>query len=150
MRTDRQFMTLLGRCLLAAIFLLSGVIKLADPQGTQAYMAGMGMAWATAFFFWSAVAVELVGGLSLLLGLWTRVGSGMLFLFMIPTTGIFHTEFADPNQIVHLLKNLAIMGGLLYLEVFGPGPISFDSAWTRQIQEEEGQTQVDMARRRSA
>jgi len=49
-------------------------------------------------------------------------------LFMIPTTWIFHTNFADQNQMIHFMKNLAMIGGLLYVAGFGPGPLSVD-AW---------------------
>lgn len=138
MRNDRQYMTFIGRGLLAAIFIMSGLSKLNDPQGTQQYMAAMGMTWATGFFFWSAVAIELGGGLALLLGFMTRFAATLLVLFMIPTTWIFHTNFPDPNQVIHFLKNLAIMGGLLYASVFGAGPLSVDAGMSRTREPEIG------------
>jgi putative oxidoreductase len=138
MRNDRQYMTFVGRFLLAAIFIMSGLSKLNDPQGTQQYMEAMGMTSAMAFFFWSAVVIELGGGLALLLGLFTRFAATMLVLFMIPTTWIFHTNFADPNQVIHFLKNLAIMGGLLYAGVFGAGPLSVDMGMSQARHEEIG------------
>jgi putative oxidoreductase len=55
------------------------------------------------------------------------VGGWLLFLFMIPTTLIFHTNFGDPNQMIHFLKNLAIMGGLLYVAGYGAGRLSMDA-----------------------
>jgi putative oxidoreductase len=54
-----------------------------------------------------------------------------LFTFMIPTTLIFHTNFTDQNQLIHFLKNVAMMGGLLYVAVFGPGTISLDARLER-------------------
>ena len=123
---DHPYSTLVGRILLGAIFLLSGINKIADPAGTQGYMVAMGMTWGTMLFYLGAVLIEVGGGLSLWLGYWTRVGAALLIGFMIPTTLIFHTNFADPNQMIHFMKNLAMTGGLLYLATYGPGPISLD------------------------
>jgi putative oxidoreductase len=130
MWVDARYLPLFGRVLLACIFLMSGLNKIMNPQGTQQYMITMGMTWATTFFYLGAIAIEIGGGLSLLLGSWTRLGAWALALFMIPTTLIFHTNFGDPNQLIHFLKNLAITGGLLYIAAYGPGPISLDG---RQI-----------------
>ena len=119
--------SLVGRILLATIFLMSGFNKIMDPQGTQQYMTAMGMTTATFLFYLGAVVIEVGGGLSLLLGYWARIGAAALFLFMIPTTLIFHTNFADQNQMIHFLKNIAMMGGLLYVMAYGPGRISLDA-----------------------
>src|ERR671922_116074 len=110
---ESAYLTLIGRVLLGLIFLMSAVNKLADPQGTQQYM--------TMLFYIGAVAIELAGSLSLLLGYRARVGGWLLLLFMVPTTLIFHTNFADQNQMIHFLKNLSIMGGLLYVARYGAG-----------------------------
>ena len=118
---------LIGRLLLAAIFLMSGFNKIMSPEATQQYMAAHGMP-ATGLFLVGAIVVEVGAGLALLLGLWTRLAATALFLFMIPTTLIFHTNFADPNQMIHFLKNLAMMGGLVYVAAYGAGQISLD-AW---------------------
>ena len=55
----------------------------------------------------------------------------LLFLFMIPTTLIFHTNFSDPNQMIHFLKNVSIMGGLLYVARYGAGRYSMDAGLER-------------------
>ena len=131
MMCDHAYSTLVGRVLLAAIFLLSGFSKIMDPAGTQNYMAVMGMTWATGLLYAGAVIVEVSGGLSVLLGYRARVGAAALILFMIPTTLIFHTNFADQNQLIHFLKNLAMTGGLLYVAAHGPGPLSLDRGFGR-------------------
>ena len=118
---------LVGRILIAAIFIMSGIGKIADPQGTQQYMQAMGMTWATTLFYLGAIVIEIGGGLSLLLGYWTRAGAIALILFMIPTTLLFHTNFADQNQMIHFLKNLAMFGGLFYVAAYGAGPLSLDA-----------------------
>lgn len=124
---DHRYTTLVGRMLMAAIFLMSGIGKIADPHGTQQYMQAMGMTWATTLLYVGAIVIEVGGGLSLLLGYWTRAGAMALILFMIPTTLIFHTNFGDQNQMIHFLKNLAMFGGLFYVTAYGAGPLSLDA-----------------------
>ncbi len=136
MEQYRDYVSLIGRMCMAGIFLLSGIGKILDPQGTQQYMASMGMTTATGFFYVAAVAIEVGCGLSLLLGYMTRVGAMVLFLFMIPTTLIFHTNFSDPMQMIHFLKNLAMGGGLLYIAAYGPGRLSMDGRVGLTIVEE--------------
>jgi putative oxidoreductase len=147
---DHPYSTLIGRILLGAIFLLSGINKIADPAGTQGYMAAMGMTWATMLFYVGAVILEIGGGLSICLGYWTRVGAALLIGFMIPTTLIFHTNFSDPNQMIHFMKNLAMTGGLLYLVSYGPGPLSLDPRLSREAGTGADEQAVRMRRRASA
>ncbi len=128
---DSPYLTLIGRVLLGLMFLISGVHKIADPHGTQQYMIMMGMTWMTTLFYIGAVVVEVAGSLSLLLGYRARAAAWLLFLFMIPTTLIFHTNFGDPNQMIHFLKNVSIMGGLLYVARYGAGRYSIDAGLER-------------------
>ncbi len=124
--TLQRYVPLVGRIFLAAIFVMSGVGKIAHPQGTQQFMAAAGMP-ATGFFLAGAIVLELAGAVSLLLGYWTRVGAALLLVFMVPATLIFHTNFADQIQMIMFMKNLAMMGGLLYVLTFGPGAVSLDA-----------------------
>jgi putative oxidoreductase len=128
---DTAYLSLFGRVFLGLIFLISAINKIADPQGTQQYMMAMGITWMTMLFYLGAVTVELVGSLSLLLGYRSRAGAWLLFLFLIPTTLIFHTQFGDPNQMIHFLKNVSIMGGLLYVASHGAGALSMDAGLER-------------------
>jgi len=116
----RSYVPLLGRILLGLIFVMSGITKITGFEGTQQYMASQGMP-ATAFFLVGAIAVEILGGLSVILGLWARAGAVALVLFLIPATLIFHTDFSQQTQMIMFLKNLSIMGGLLLLVAQGPG-----------------------------
>ena len=151
MMNDHRYTTLVGRMLIAAIFIMSGIGKIADPQGTQGYMQAMGMTWATTLFYLGAVVIEVGGGLSLLLGYWTRVGAIALILFMIPTTWIFHTHLADQNQMIHFLKNLTMVGGLLYVAAYGAGPLSLDAKLGGPMREPtfDARAREDQARRRA-
>jgi putative oxidoreductase len=132
MQQLRQYGPLLARILLALIFLLSGVGKIGNFSGTQAYMAARGMP-ATTLLLLGAIVIEIGGGLSVLLGYKLRLGALLLFFFLIPTTLIFHTALGGsfpPEQAqlqqAMLLKNLAIMGGLLALAAQGAGDFSLD------------------------
>jgi putative oxidoreductase len=135
--TDKAYISLIGRVLIGLIFVMSGVSKIANPQGTQQYMAAMGITTATTFLYAGAVFVELAGGLSLLLGMWAKWGATALIVFMIPTTLMFHTNFGDQNQTIHFMKNLAMMGGLLYVALYGSGRLSVDRWASRKDQDVE-------------
>lgn len=118
--------TLIGRILISIIFLMAGINKIGNLSGTQDYMASYGMPL-TWLFAMGAVILEIGGGLSLLLGYMSKYGAIALFIFMIPTTLIFHTNFGDQMQVIHFMKNLAIMGGLAYIAAYGGGELSLDS-----------------------
>ena len=128
----QNFAALGGRVLLAAIFLISGFNKLSDFSGTAAFMSGAGLP-AAEFLLVLTILIEIAGGLMIVLGLYTRQLALILFLFMIPVTAVFHNPWVagDPvqaqQQMIHFLKNLAIMGGLLHLYAFGPGYFSIEA-----------------------
>ena len=116
---------LLGRVLLIAIFIDSGVGKIMHPTQTMGYMAAKGMPM-VGLFLVLAIICELAGSLSVLLGFFTKWGAAILIIFMIPATFIFHSEFADQIQKIMFMKNVSMTGGLLLLMAFGPGEWSID------------------------
>jgi len=115
-------LSLVGRLFLAVIFLASAFGKVTNFDGTIQFMEAHGMTGAT-FFCAAAVLVEAAGSVALILGYKTRWGAAGLAVFLIAVTWIFHTA---PDQRIQLLKNLAILGGLLHVISFGPGPISLE------------------------
>ena len=122
-----------ARILLAAIFILVGVRKIGDFSATQAMMTARGMS-TTALLLSCAILIEVGGGLAVILGYKARLAALLLFLFLIPTTLIFHTAFGGsfpPEQTqmqqAMMMKNLAIMGGLLAIAIHGAGGLSFDN-----------------------
>lgn len=130
MDTINRFSPPLGRLLLSLIFITSGINKILNFSGTAGYMESKGMPLVP-LFLTAAIVLELAGGLSLLLGFKARVGALLLIVFLIPTTLIFHNfwalEGADRQmQMIHFMKNLAILGGLLVVFGLGPGPVSLD------------------------
>src|SRR5512139_4328705 len=116
---------LIGRILLVLIFLNSGIGKIGNFDGTAQYMAKMGMS-NTTFFLFGAILFEIVGSITVILGYFTRFGALLLVIFLIPTTLIFHTNFADPMQKIHFLKNMSMFGGCLILLAAGAGRFSLD------------------------
>jgi putative oxidoreductase len=118
----RRYTLDIGRILLALLFLGSGITKVLDPAGTQAYMAAFGLPM-TQVLFAGAVATELGGGLALLLGWRPRLVALGLVGFLLTATLIFHTNLAKQQQLLHFLKNIAIVGGLLLVAATGGGAL---------------------------
>lgn len=118
---------LVSRIFISAIFLFSGVNKIRNFQGTKQYMSTAGIP-VTAFFLVIAIILEIAGGLSILVGFKAKIGAFLLIIFIIPTTLIFHTNFPDQVQMIMFMKNLAILGGLISVAVYGSGSISLDKA----------------------
>jgi putative oxidoreductase len=123
---DSSYPALGGRILIAVPFLMSGVGKIAAPVMTQGYIAAVGLPL-PAVAYAIAIAAEVGGGLLLLLGYKTRAIAAALAVFTLATALGFHTNFADQNQMIHFLKNLMIMGGLLQVAAFGAGRFSLDA-----------------------
>jgi putative oxidoreductase len=123
---DSSYPALAGRILIAVPFLLSGVGKIAAPAMTQGYIAAMGLPL-PAVAYGIAIAAEVGGSLLLLLGYKTRAIAAAMAVFTLATALGFHTNFADQNQMIHFLKNLMIMGGLLQVAAFGAGRFSLDA-----------------------
>jgi putative oxidoreductase len=123
--SNHDIVSLVGRILVATIFILSGLGKIGAPAATQGYIAAMGMP-APLLAYIGAIVVELGGGLLLLAGYRTQVVAAALAIFTVVTAFIFHHALADQNQMIHFLKNLAMAGGLLQFVAYGAGRISLD------------------------
>jgi putative oxidoreductase len=121
----KAFAILIGRILLVLIFLNSGIGKIGNFEGTAKYMASHGMLYAN-YFLVGAIFFELVGSLTVILGYFTRFGALLLLIFLIPTTLIFHTNFVDPMQKIHFMKNVSMFGGCFILFAAGAGRFSLD------------------------
>jgi len=115
-----------GRLLVATLFIISGIGKIADPAATQAGIAAAGVP-VPVLAYSVAVLVELGGGLLLIVGYRTKGVAVVMALFCVTTAFLFHRVPNDMNQHIHFLKNLAIAGGLLQLAAFGAGPVSLDA-----------------------
>ena len=121
----KALVMLIGRILMVLIFLDSGIGKIGNFAETAQLMAKFGMPYTT-FFLLGSIFLELVGGLSIVLGYFTRLGTLLIILFLIPATLIFHTDFGDRIQMIMFMKNVSMLGGCLFLLGAGPGRLSLD------------------------
>jgi putative oxidoreductase len=118
MQETENTAALLGRVAMSLIFIHGGWGKLLAPVATQAMLAGhhlpmVQLGWIL------AVVVELGGGPAILIGLFTRPVGLVLAIWCVVTALIGHANFADRNQEIHFCKNMAMMGGFLYVAAFG-------------------------------
>jgi len=119
---------LVGRVLLASLFLLSGLTKLGAYSATAAYMASAGVPGA---LLPVVIATEVVGALAVILGWKTRIAATLLAGFSLLAAFTFHNNFADQIQMIMFLKNVSITGGFLLLTANGAGPLSIDRRLAR-------------------
>lgn len=119
----QNWLMLIGRILLAGIFLFSAYGKFTGIEGSIAYAAGAGVPFAEVAV-WAAAIIELVAGLMLLFGLYTCIASMSLVVLLIIFTLMFHLDFSNQIEIMMLLKNLGLIGGLLYVLAAGSGDLS--------------------------
>ena len=113
-----------GRVLLALMFVLAGINKISGYSGMQGYMDSMGVPGALLPL---VIALEVVGGLVLMLGWHTRLTAFLLAGFTLLATLIFHSNLGDQTQMLFFMKNLSIAGGLLLVVSHGAGPYSIDN-----------------------
>ena len=123
MNTTRNLADFLGRILIAAIFLISGLGKVTGYAGTQGYMEAMGVPGA---LLPPVIALEVLGALAIMVGWRTRLFAFLLGGFTLVSALIFHRALGDQMQSILFLKNLAIAGGFLFLLVHGAGAWSLD------------------------
>ena len=126
MNASLSYAPTVGRWLLAAIFLISGIGKLFDPAGTIGYIGAVGLPL-PGFVFILTVILEIGGALMLIAGFRTRIVALALAGFTLAAAVLFHGNVGDQNQFIHFLKNLAIVGGLLQVAAFGAGRLSVDA-----------------------
>lgn len=119
---------LIGRLLLSAIFLYSGFQKFAATGRAASSIAGRGLPYATAGAY-AAGAFELTAALLLVFGLKARHVALAAFAYLVFVSWLFHWHPAmrgDHAQMLQLLKNAGIAGGMLLLASHGPGSMSLD------------------------
>ena len=119
-----NFTELAGRVLLAALFLIAGLGKIAGYAGTQAYMHAQGVPGALLPL---VIATEVGGAALVAMGLWTRWVAFALAGFTLLAALLFHANAADQVQQIMFLKNVSIAGGFLLLVANGAGAWSLDA-----------------------
>jgi putative oxidoreductase len=127
-----NLLLLLARILFSAIFIFSGFGKITGFSGTLAYMESAGVTWHPMLLGIIAIVLELGGGLLILLGWHTRIGAASVFIFTVLTSFMIHHFWSYPPeaaqmQMIQFMKNMAILGGALYIFCCGAGAYSVDA-----------------------
>jgi len=124
MSTNLQL--LIGRVLLSIIFIMAGVSKLGGVAGTAGYMASMGIPLPN-LTVWLVIALELLGGIAILLGFFTRYTAWALAAFCVASGYLAHFQPDDQMQMTSFMKNIAMAGGFMALAAAGAGAFSIDA-----------------------
>ena len=119
---------LIGRILISALFLLNGIFKISNYDGTIGWMESFGM---PGILLIPAIILEIAGPVLIIIGYKTKLAAGLLSLFCIATAFIFHNDFANQMQLTSFLKNIALAGGFLILFVNGAKGLSLDNKFKK-------------------
>ena len=112
-----NFFDLIGRIMVSAIFLFSGINKILNYDGTVGWMEGYGI---PGVLLIPAIIIEIIFPILIIVGYQTKLAAGILIIFCLSTAFIFHFDFSNQIQIIAFLKNLGLAGGLLFLAINGP------------------------------
>jgi putative oxidoreductase len=118
---------LVGRVLLAAMFVLAGIDKITGFEGTAGYIASVGLPFAELLTV-VTIAVEIGAGLALIVGFQARVAALLLAGFTLAASVLFHNFWAMPAEQAYVqqlmfMKNLSVAGGLLMIVALGGGAL---------------------------
>ena len=107
---------LIARISISILFLLNGIFKINNYEGTVGWMESFGL---PGILIFPAIILEIVGPILIIIGYQTRIAAAALSLFCIATAIIFHNDFSDQMQLTAFLKNIALAGGFLFLVING-------------------------------
>ena len=116
---------LVARILISILFILAGFGKLTAISATAGWFGSIGLPMPTVTTVVVGL-VELLGGISVLVGFQTRIAAIVLAVFTLAATAVAHLDFSQAGNALMLQKNLGITGGLLLLAVLGAGAYSID------------------------
>ena len=119
---------LIGRILISALFLLNGIFKISNYDGTIGWMESFGM---PGILLIPAIILEIAGPVLIVVGYQTRIAAELLSIFCLETAFIFHNDFANQMQLTSFLKNIALAGGFLILFVNGAKGFSLDNKFKK-------------------
>ena len=118
-----NILDLVARILISALFLLNGVFKISNYDGTVGWMEGFGI---PGILIIPAIILEIVGPILIMLGYKAKIAAAFLGLFCIATAFIFHNDFSDQMPLGSFLKNIALAGGFLFIFINGTKNFSLD------------------------
>jgi putative oxidoreductase len=121
-----------GRILISLMFVTSGFSKITGYSATQGYMEAMGVPGALLPL---VIAVELLGGLLVMLGWHTRIAALLLAGFSLLSALLFHADFGDQMQMIMFMKNISIAGGFLMIVSLGGGSFTLDNILNKRMEQ---------------
>lgn len=119
----RNVAFLLGRFLIAAVFIFDATVIARSPDATASFIESAGLPGQLA---WLVALCQFVGGILIVVGLWTRLAALAFAAFCLATAFLFHRNLGNTNELIQAGKDLAIAGGFLFLAAAGPGAWSVD------------------------
>ena len=118
-----NILDLVGRVFISLVFLLSGVNKIGNYEGSIGWMESFGM---PGIFLIPAIILEIVAPILIIIGYKVKIAAALLSVFCIVTALIFHTDFSNQMQFVSFMKNIALAGGFLFLVINGTKDFSLE------------------------
>ena len=118
-----NILDLIGRIFISSVFLLSGVNKIKNYEGSHGWMESLGI---PGVLLIPAIVLEVVAPILIIVGYQVKISAALLSLFCIATAVIFHTDFSNQMQFVSFFKNIGLAGGFLFLVIYGAKDFSLD------------------------
>ena len=122
-----NILDLFGRVFISLIFLLSGINKIGNYEGTIGWMESLSM---PGIFLIPAIILEIIAPILIIVGYKVKISAAILSLFCIVTAVIFHNDFSNQMQFISFMKNIALAGGFLFLVVNGAKDFSLDKKFS--------------------
>ena len=119
-----NILDLFARVLISTLFLINGIFKITNYDGTVDWMEGYGV---PGILIIPAIMIEILGPILIIVGYQTKITAAFLSLFCLLTAIIFHNEFSNQMQLTSFLKNIALAGGFLFLVINGSKKFSLDN-----------------------
>ena len=122
-----NILDLVGRIFISLVFLLSGINKIGNYEGTVGWMESLGM---SGFFLIPAIILEIGAPILIMIGYKVKISAALLSLFCVTTAVIFHNDFSNQMQFISFMKNIGLAGGFLFLVVNGAKDFSLDKKFS--------------------
>ena len=119
-----NILDLFARILISTLFLINGIFKITNYDGTVGWMEGYGV---PGILIIPAIIIEVLGPILIIVGYQTKITAAFLSLFCLATAIIFHNDFSNQMQLTSFLKNIALAGGFLFLVINGSRKFSLDN-----------------------
>ena len=118
-----NILDLIARFFISLIFLLSGINKIGNYEGTVGWMESLGM---PGIFLIPAIILEIGASILIILGYRVKISAALLSVFCITTAIIFHSDLSDQMHFISFMKNIGLAGGFLFIVINGAKDISLD------------------------